>query len=280
MNHLLRLGLLVAALAAVCAAPASAAPSASLRMTGTILSSGSSSLELRTSDGRTVTFRLVSGTTYVQDGQPATQAALLPGRPAVVKYHQEADGSLKAKEVKVDSATGAASAPIVVRGTILALSAGTLSVKPDVSSPALSLRLDGATVLDANGRPLDVGALHTGLHVKVRYRVEPDGSLKAQKVKLLPARKVSFVLEGTLVSAGATLRIHVREARENGTATPSLAGVMVALGLAPGAVVTENRRVKRAAALAAGDRVQVSGTLANGVFTAQRVVAQRIAKQR
>ncbi len=277
----LLLSFLLTCLAAVGAAGAFSAPATSLRVTGTIVTVGPGSLQLAASGGTTMTFRLVATTTFVEDGQPAGLSALAAGESALVKYHQEPDGSLKAKEVKVESPTGPASAPVIVEATLLSVSVGAIAVRPAGAGADLSLRLDPATVYELQDAAAAATDLRVGQRLKVKYRVEPDGSLKAQKIEILAAPAVAFQLEGTLVAAGATtLRVRVRGIRESGTSVPALAGRTIVVGIPSGTTVTENGRAKRGAALAAGDRVHVTGLVSGAAFTAQQVRAQRIARKR
>jgi hypothetical protein len=184
--------------------------------------------------------------------------------------------------VKVATVTVPASPPVVVRARLLAASTAAITIGPLAGGPNLTVRLAPATLYVVGDRTAAVTDLRVGEKVKVKYRREADGSLKAEKIKVLPAaRSVAYQLEGTIVRAsGLRLRVHVRGAREGGAPVPALAGTTTTVMVTAVTRVTENGRAARAAALAVGDRVHISGLLADGVFSAQRVVAQRLAKKR
>lgn len=270
------------AVLALGAQPLAAAPVASLRVTGTIAGVTSSSLQLTASDGRSLTFRLVATTTYAKDGQPASASVLAPGETARVKYHQEANGSLKAKEVEVLTPSGPPSPPVVVRANLLALTTTEITIAPLGGGPNLTVRLAPTTLYEIGDRTAAVTDLRVGEELKVKYRREGDGSLKAQKVKVVPAvTHVAFQLEGTIVHAGALLlRVRVRGALEGGVLKPALGGTTVSVAVTAATTVTENGRAARAGALTVGERVHITGLVSGGAFSAQHVVAQRIGKKR
>lgn len=276
--HLLSLLLVMLA---VGVSAATAGTDSSLRVSGTISGVAPGAVTITAADGQTMTFRLVATTTYAKDGQPADTSALAVGETVKVKYHLEANGSLKAKEVAVETVSGTASAPIVVRGSVISVSADTLVIKNDAGGPDLSMRLTATTSYEKDGRPAVVGDLQAGQSVKVKYRVEPDRSLKAQKVKIVLKKSVSFQLEGTLAGAdAASLRVRVTGLRENGALVRATGSRVVTVTLSPLASVVRNGRKSRVGALIVGDRVHVTGTVAGGVFSAVRVVAQRAGKKR
>ena len=169
-----------------------------------------------------------------------------------------------------------ASAPIRTSGTVVSVTAGTLVVKVSVTGRQLLLRLDATTIYERNATPVAWSDLRPGQDVKLKYRVEPDGSLKAQKVKIQiqQAPVVRFQLVGVDVGvASAALLVRVRSLREGGAAVG--AGRTVSVRLAPGALILLNKRSVRLTALRRGDRLNVSGVLAGGALTAERVVARR-----
>lgn len=271
--------LLLAVFAAVVAPQTLASPVGSIRVSGTIQAVSPTSLQLEVSGGQSMTFRLVATTAFVEDGLPVGLSALNVGEAARVKYHEEANGSLKAKEVSVKPSTGPASPPVIVKGTLLSVSPDTVAVKPAAGGADLSFRLDAGTIFMLQGKAAVSGDLRPGQRLEVKYRVEPNGSLKAQKIKILAAPAVAFVLEGTLVAAGATsLRVRVEAARESGAPVPTLIGRTIVITLAPGSRVTENGRAKRGGALAVDDRVHVTGLVAGDAYAAQTVRA-RIARK-
>lgn len=263
------ISLLLAVSAAVGAAPALAAPVGSLRVTGTILAVSPTSLQLAASGGQTMTFRLVPTTTFDENGQAIDVSALAAGQVVLVKYHQEANGSLKAKEVRVETPSSVASPAVIVTATLISLSPGTVTVKPTSGGATLTLRLVPETVYELHGKPAALSDLRPGQRLRIKYHLEPDGSFKAKKIKILAEPAVSFRLEGTLVAAGTT---HVR-IRVGG-------GRTIDVAVDAGTKVTENGRRTRAASLTVGDRVQVAGLASGGVYTAQQIRAQRIARKR
>ncbi len=273
---------LVLALLTVAANPAAARSDSSLRASGTVSAVQAGSLTIVADTGQTMTFRLVATTGYEKDGQPASESALAVGQHVKVKYRQEPDGSLKAKEVKIEPSAGSPSAPVQVRGSVISVSAQTLVVKAKGTGKELTIRLASTTIYEKNGGPATEADLRVGQRVKVKYRVEPDGSLKAQKVKIEPrSAAVSFQLEGIDAGGSATtLLVRVSGLRENGAVVRAAVGRTITVRLAPGAAVILNNRRVRLGALVRGDRLHLSGTASNGVFTAQRVVAQRAAKRK
>jgi hypothetical protein len=262
------------------AIPASAVTDSSLRAIGVVSALATGDLTITTSDQQVMSFRLVATTSYVTGGQAATESALAVGESVIVKYHLEANGSLKAKEVKVETASGAASAPVRVRGSVISVSAASFVLRTDAGQE-LTVRLSPTTAYEeGGGRPGTASGLRAGQRVKVKYRVEPDRSLKAEKVKIELQTRVSFQLEGTLIAAAATsLRVRVSGLRENGVLV-RVAGRTVTLALSPTTTVVESGRKIGPASLARGERVHVSGVLSARAFDAQRVVAQRAARKR
>ncbi len=266
----LLISLLLAVSAAAGAAPTLAAPVESLRVTGTIVSVSSTSLQLATGGGQTMTFRLVPTTTFDENGQAIDAPAPAAGQPVLVKYHQEANGSLKAKEVRVEPPSSSVTTPaVIVTATLVSLSPGTVTVKPTSGGATLTLRLVPETVYELHGKPAALSDLRAGQRLRIKYHLEPDGSVKAKKIKILAEPAVSFRLEGTLLAASAThMRIRVG------------GGKTIDVAVDAGTKVTENGRRTRAASLAVGDRVQVVGLASGGVYTAQQIRAQRIARKR
>lgn len=263
------------------AGSAGATTDPSLRVTGTVTALSAGSLTITAEGGQTMVFRLVATTTYSKDGQAASEAALQAGEHVKVKYHQEPNGSLKAKAVEVETQAGGASAPLRTRGTVTSVAADTLVITEEGSGKQLSFRLSATALYLKEGKPAIEVDLRAGEYVKVKYRVEADGSLKAGKVEIEQrARAVAFQLEGIDVGgSGTTLLVRVASLRENGAA---VAGSRRTVGvrLAAGATVLLNNRKARLGALARGDRLHVSGTVSGGVLTAKRIVAQRTARRK
>jgi hypothetical protein len=276
--HLLSLLL---ALLLLCAPAAGAVTGASLRVSGTVSAISSGTLTVTVDSGQTMSFRLAAATTYANDGQAADFSALAVGESVRVKYHLEANGSLKAKEVDVETDSGVASAPVSVRGSVVSVTPSVLVLKNDATGQDLTMRLSPTTSFEKNGQPAVVGDLEPGESVKVKYRVEPDRSLKVQKVKIEFRQSVAFQLEGAIVQAGATsVRVRVACLRENGALVRATAGRTVTVMLSASTAVLRNGRKARAGALVVGDHVHVVGTLAANVFAADRIVAQRAVRKR
>src|SRR5258708_749204 len=100
---------------------------ASIRGTGRVTAVAATSLTVAADTGQSMVFRLVATTAYELDGQPASQSALQAGQRVEVKYHVEADGSLKAKAVKIKTpAHGSAPAPVRVSGAVVSVTSATL----------------------------------------------------------------------------------------------------------------------------------------------------------
>lgn len=276
------LALLVLALAALTfgAIPATAATGSSLRATGAISVVTAGSLTITTVDGQAMSFRLVATTSFVEDGQAVAASVLVVGEVVRVKYHVEADGSLKAKEVRVESGSGALSAPVRVSGVLVSVSPGSIVVRTDAGQ-VLTLRLSPTTSFETGGRPVMVGGLRAGERVKVKYHLEADGSLKAKKVTIELAQRVSFQLEGMLIAAGArSLRVRVSGLRESGALVRAAAGRTITLTLSGTTIVVESGRKIGPALLARGDRVHASGVVSAAVFAVERVVARRVGSRR
>lgn len=260
---------------------AGAVTGSSLRVSGTVAAISSGALTITAVGGQAMSFRLVSTTTYAKDGQAADPSALAVGASVRVKYHLEANGSLKAKEVDVETLTGVASPPVWVRGSVVSVGPDVLVLKNDVSGQELTMRLSPTTIYEKNGQPGVVGDLQPGQLIKVKYRVEPDRSLKVQKVKIELRKAVSFELEGAIAHAGATsVRVRVAGLRENGVLVRASAGRIVAVTVSASTAVLRNGRRARGGALVVGDHVHVVGKLAANVLTADRIVAQGAVRKR
>lgn len=83
-----------------------------------------------------------------------------------------ANGSLKAKEVDVETATGVASAPVWVRGSVISVTPDVLMVKNDASGQELTMRLLPTTGYEKYSQPAAAGDFRPGQLVRVKYRVE------------------------------------------------------------------------------------------------------------
>lgn len=260
---------------------AGAVTSSSLRVSGTVSAVSSGTLTITAVGGQAMSFRLVSTTTYAKDGQAADFSAIAVGELVRVKYHLEANGSLKAKEVNVEIGSEVASAPMWVAGSVVSVTPDVLVVKNHPSGQELTMRLAPTTGYEKNGQPAVVGDLQPGQVVRVRYRIEPDRSLKVQKVKIELGPSVTFQLEGMVARAGATsVRVRVVGLRESGALVRVTAGRIVTVTLSASTAVLRNGRKARGGALVVGDHVHVAGTLAGNVFTASRIFAQRAVRER
>lgn len=260
---------------------AGAVTGSSLRASGAVSAVSSGTLTITVADGGAMSFRLAVTTTYAKDGQPADFSALAVGDSVRVKYHLEANGSLKAKEVDVETVTRVVSPPVWVRGSVVSVTPDVLVVKDNASGQDLTVRLSSTTDYVENGQPAARVDLQPGQSVKVKYRVEPDRSLKAQKVKIELRRTVSFQIDGTIVRAGATSeRVRVAGLREHGALVRAAAGRIVPVALSPSTAVLRNGLRASATALAVGDHVHVVGALLANVFAADRIVAQRELRKR
>jgi hypothetical protein len=76
-----------------------------LEVKGTVTAVSADSLSITSHSGQAMTFRLTATTIYEKNNQPAEQADVQVGLDVKVKYHVEADGSLKAKKVKIAQPT-------------------------------------------------------------------------------------------------------------------------------------------------------------------------------
>lgn len=276
MARLISLCVAAALLLAPVAVGGGFGPVSSIRTTGTVTGITSTTLDLAADTGQSLSFRLVTATAYELDGQPASLSALQVGQRVEVKYHVEPDGSLKAKMVKIETAATVAGAPVRTRGTVVSVTATTLVVNDAATGRELSLRLDASTIYERGAEPAAWSDLHAGQAVKLKYRIEPDGSLKARKVEIeLPAAPlIRFELVGDDVDAvRGVLRVRVRSLRERGAVIA--AGRIVAVRVAAGASILVNKRRVSLAALRPGDRLSVSGVLSGSALTAERVVARR-----
>lgn len=199
----------------------------------------------------------------------------------------------------------AATTALEVKGTVTAVSADSLSLVT-ATGQAMTFRLIATTIYEKYGQPAQQADVQVGLYVAVKYRLETDGTLHAKKVKIerhvvaVPtstsnsapaarptvrarpsARPVTFQLEGTDagVTAGA-LVVRVRGLSEGRTSIRTLVGRRLTVRVASGAAVLLNNRPARLGALAVGDTLHIAGTLANGTFTAQRIIAQHPSHRR
>ena len=153
---------LLLALLLLCAPAAGGVTGSSLRVSGTVSSISPGTVTIAADSGQTLSFRLVAATTYARDGQATDFSALAVGESVRVKYHLEASGSLKAKEVDVETTTGVASAPVWVRGSVISVTPDVLMVKNDASGQEVTVRLSPTTGYEKNRQPAAVGDLRPG----------------------------------------------------------------------------------------------------------------------
>jgi hypothetical protein len=200
----------------------------------------------------------------------------------------------------------ASTAPLYVKGTVKAVTADSLSIIAN-SGQAMTFRLSATIIYEKYGQPAQLADVKVGLYVEVKYHVEADGTLKAKKVKIelhtaaptatpkptvavpkptvtVPkstvtgrpsTRPIAFQLEGTDmgVTAGAVV-VRVRGLSEGRTSVRTLVGRRLPVQVARGAAILLDNHPARLGALAPGDSLHITGTVANGAFTARRIIAQ------
>ena len=143
------------------------------------MSVSAGSLEIKADGRQAMTFRLVATTAFVRDGQPVQLSEVRVGDRVRVKYHLEPNGTLKAKEVRVEPPP----TPLLfAEGSLSAVSVDQLVVA--VAGVSRTFRLTSETTYSSSGKPLPVSALKPGVRVRVGYHVDPDGSLRAKEVEL------------------------------------------------------------------------------------------------
>ena len=153
----------------------------SLRVEGVVKSISAGSLEIKTDAGQAMTFRLVATTVYLSGAQTVQQSDVRVGERVRVKYHQEPNGSLKAKEVKV---LPSPTPLLFAEGTVSAVASDQLTVV--VAGVSRVFRLTSETTYSSNGLPIQLSVFKPGVRVRVEYHADPDGSLRAKQVSLEP----------------------------------------------------------------------------------------------
>lgn len=109
-------------------------------------------------------------------GVAAALADLKAGEQVEVEGAEQADGSVLAREIKIEGAGDAAS-EIELRGVISALSS------PDLSVAGRTVHTNAGTRIEVDGQAAAFGALKAGQAVKVKGAAQGDGSVLAGEIK-------------------------------------------------------------------------------------------------
>ncbi|MFQ5631784.1 MAG: DUF5666 domain-containing protein, partial [bacterium] len=127
-----------------------------------------------------------------RDKLPLLFSQLQVGTFVEVKGKFRADGLLWVVRIKIKNASGT---EVELKGVVEALSQTEITVKGMVFS------LDSATVfLDHSRNPSDISTLQVGQFVEVKARRQPDGSLRAVRIKLEDDHENEVELKGAIVS--------------------------------------------------------------------------------
>jgi len=157
-----------------------------IELTGAIDSVGTDFIQML---GYTVN---VDSNTIIVDSHymPITLADLLKGQIVKVKGYVQTDGSVQAYKIKVKELW---TAFFKIEGTIEALGTDEVTVR------GLTFRVDSSTAFyNYDGTPIQFGDLSVGQLVKIKAKIETEGSYLAVKVKLIDEKKTQIEVTGAI----------------------------------------------------------------------------------
>jgi hypothetical protein len=185
--------MMIAAASAGAAMPAGAATTgATSVVTGTIAAVNGGSVTVTASDGHRTTAKIAPDTVILSRG-PVTLGMIKPGDPLAVTAKREADGALAAVSINIFSpalwARMRKGQWTMQSGNVMT-NALVAQVVERVEGRTLYMKLDrGTGIIDVPSgtqiyrlETVGVGALKTGMHVRVRETAESDGTTKASSI--------------------------------------------------------------------------------------------------
>jgi hypothetical protein len=193
LSRMVSLLMMIAAASAGAAMPAGAATAgATSVVNGTIAAVSGGSVTVTASDGHRSVVKIGPDTLILSRG-PATLGTIKPGDPLAVTAKREAGGALTAVSINIFSQAlwaRARKGQWTMQSGDIMTNALVARVAERVEGRTLYMKLDqGTGTIDVPSgaqiyrlETVGVGALKTGMHVRVRETAESDGTTKASSI--------------------------------------------------------------------------------------------------